>query len=190
MKYLTVCLLCILLVACGSETENNATQINNTAKPKEIDWDALIPAGYLPDEIMEKYQDQLAQFEDDDPQGDVIYQKMLDEINNSPLNPAINNQYIKLPGFIAPLVYQEDRITEFLFVPYFGACIHVPPPPMNQIIWVKVAKGQEINEEIAYSPIWVIGIINTQGQKTELGAAGYSMSDATIELYEDEVPVL
>jgi hypothetical protein len=188
MKYLNILFICLLLVACepASNTSTPAAPQAQAAIPRTIDWLELIPPGYSPDDIMAKYQERLNQLEDDDPQANVVYQQMMDEINNAPLNQQIDNQFIKLAGFIAPLVYQEGKVSEFLFVPYFGACIHVPPPPINQIIWVKTATGQEINDRQAYSPFWVSGTIRIQGQKTEIGEAGYRILDAITELYEYE----
>ena len=182
MNYLNILFICLLLVAC--EQAANTPAAPQSATPRTIDWVELIPLGYSPDDIMAKYQDRLDQFKDDDQQADGVYQQMLDEINNAPLNSQIDNQLIKLPGFVAPLVYQAGKISEFLFVPYFGACIHVPPPPINQIIWVKTATGQEIDEKQAYFPFWVSGKIRIQGQKTEIGEAGYRILDAITELYE------
>lgn len=60
------------------------------------------------------------------------------DMPNAPVVKALDGQNIRLPGYIVPLeVSEEGRTTEFLLVPYFGACIHVPPPPSNQIVHVK-----------------------------------------------------
>ena len=58
------------------------------------------------------------------------------------VNPEVLNEPIMIPGFIVPTAYDDDRrITEFFLVPYFGACIHLPPPPPNQIIYVRYQEG-------------------------------------------------
>ncbi|MEN8215820.1 MAG: DUF3299 domain-containing protein [Pseudomonadota bacterium] len=102
------------------------------------------------------------------------------------LYEKLNNKYIKLPGFIAPLTQQKGRITEFLRVPYFGACIHVPPPPVNQTVLVKTATGNGIWTEDMYEPIWVSGQITLERKKTDIGEAGYLIAGATIERYESD----
>lgn len=51
------------------------------------------------------------------------------------------DQEIVLDGYVLPLTWQGDRVTEFLLVPWIGACIHTPPPPSNQIIFVSVPDG-------------------------------------------------
>ncbi len=67
----------------------------------------------------------------------------------------LNGLNIKIPGFIIPLEDNQDFVDEFLFVPSPMACIHVPPPPPNQIIHVKMASGKKA--KMSYGPVWLVG---------------------------------
>lgn len=151
---------------------------------REIMWDGLIPLDFTADSIISKYQDELAKYEDGSSEATELYSKMQDEYNSAPVNEVLNEVEIRLPGFIAPLDYTDDLITEFLLVPYFGACIHVPPPPANQTVLVKTAEGHGIDIKDSNDPIWVMGKIVTEGTTTELAAAGYNIEEAVIEPYE------
>lgn len=185
MKLIKLIILCAMCLACGQQ--DGVTELAAEV-PKEIKWEALIPEDYHPDLIVAKYKPQLDQFEDDDPAAETIYQQMMDEINNAPLNPDIDQQHIKITGFIAPLVFLEGEIIEFLLVPYFGTCIHVPPPPTNQIILVKTAPEYAIDGDMAYFPVWVSGVITVEKQTTEIGvAAGYRIQDAVAEVFEHTI---
>lgn len=164
-------------------SEENTLYVFNDITYKEIMWDGLIPADFTPAAIMAKYADQLAQIVDGSPEASALYIKMQEEFNNAPVNEALNETLIRLPGFIAPLEYTDDLITEFLLVPYFGACIHVPPPPVNQTVLVKTDEGQGIKPEEAYYPVWVMGKLTTEKSTTELAEAGYYMQNAIIEPY-------
>ncbi|WP_353571929.1 DUF3299 domain-containing protein [Candidatus Albibeggiatoa sp. nov. BB20] len=187
-KYLKLGLICCLLIACEQETSNGLTPEELAIEaPTQIGWKDLIPADYSAEAIFAKYETQLNAFEDDDPQAEEMYQQMMSEINNAPPNPQMNQKHIKLPGFVAPLKFEAGKITEFLLVPYFGACIHVPPPPMNQIVLIKTEKNQGIDTEQAYSPIWVIGTIKLEQQQTKIGNAGYRIENALTEMYEFEI---
>jgi len=104
----------------------------------------------------------------------------------APANKNIAEKQIKLAGFIAPLTQNNGKISEFLLVPYFGACIHKPPPPANKTILVKTAPGQEINIDDAYLPIQISGKINLQKTSTDIGEAGYHINSALIETYTEE----
>lgn len=152
---------------------------------QEIMWDALIPAGFTADAIMAKYEDQLAQIQDGSPEAYNLYLQMQAEFNNAPVNKSIDGTLVRLPGFIAPLEFTDDRITEFLLVPYFGACIHVPPPPANQTVLVKTAEGHAIKFEDAWYPVWIMGKLTTEGATTDLAVAGYYIEDAYVEPYSD-----
>ncbi len=153
---------------------------------QEIMWDALVPENFTAAAIMAKYQDQLAEFEDGSPEAYELYTQMQEEFNSAPVNEAMNGVMVRLPGFIAPLDYSGDFITEFLLVPYFGACIHVPPPPANQTVLVKLPEGQGIKFEDAYYPFWIMGRLTAEGATTDLAEAGYYIENALFELYSDD----
>ena len=76
-------------------------------------------------------------------------------------------QRIRIPGYILPLASNDDRrITEFLLVPWVGACIHTPPPPPNQMIYVSVPAGTEPRGR--FSPIWLEGTIELKPSQHNL----------------------
>lgn len=168
------------------EAEENQLNVSSNNTYREIGWENLVPTGFSPQEIASKYQDELAQFQDGDPAALELYEQMQEEFNNAPINEELNGARIKIPGFIAPLEYDGDEITEFLLVPYFGACIHVPAPPTNQTVYVKTAEGEGIAGRDAYNPVWVFGVMQTENKETELAQAGYVVEDAVIELYSYE----
>lgn len=150
---------------------------------QEIEWDHLMPAEYHPQAILEKYQKELEELEDSDPRAMEVYGNIQAELDNAPVNEAIAGKKIKLPGFIAPLENNNGKVTEFLLVPYFGACIHVPPPPVNQTVMVKTGPDQGIDAEQADLAFWVKGVITTDRESTAIGSAGYRIEQAQIELF-------
>ena len=172
-------------VESEASEELNATLLNDNAY-EEIMWDALIPTDFTPDAIMAKYQEQLAQLDDGSPEASELYTQMQEEFNSAPVNQSIDGALIKLPGFIAPLEYTDGSITKFLLVPYFGACIHTPPPPANQTVLVELSDGQGINFLDAYSPFWVMGQLTAESATTDLAQAGYYIEDAFFELYSND----
>lgn len=86
----------------------------------------------------------------------------------------INNQSIRIPGFIVPVEFEAGNlVTEFFLVPYFGACFHKPPPPPNQTIYVTSSKP--IKYKSIYDPVWVLGVVKTEQQGNDMATAAYSM---------------
>ncbi len=105
------------------------------------------------------------------------------DLPNAPVVKELDGQKIRLPGYIVPLeVSEEGRTTDFLLVPYFGACIHVPPPPSNQIVHVKSEVGVKLDE--LYQPYWVEGPMQVKPSTSELADAGYQMEAEKIYVYE------
>ncbi len=96
----------------------------------------------------------------------------------------LNGSQIKIPGFVIPLEGDANTVTEFLLVPYFGACIHVPPPPPNQIIYVKFPKGAPVQQ--LWDVIYLVGKISTESVSTELATTAYVVEGDHIEAYVDE----
>ena len=97
------------------------------------------------------------------------------------INMGLNKKKIKIAGYITPIAFEGDNVTEFLFVPYRGACIHVPPPPANQIIYVKSAKGLKADK--IWSPQWITGILHANSVSTIVADVGYSIEGASVTPY-------
>ncbi|MEQ1880248.1 MAG: DUF3299 domain-containing protein [Burkholderiales bacterium] len=106
------------------------------------------------------------------------------------VNPLLNGQTIRIPGYVLPLEFSGKQVSEFLLVPWVGACIHTPPPPPNQIVHVKPGKPVTISG--MFEAVWVTGRLNTQSLTKNLsmvdGAAeidvGYSLTAAVVEPYK------
>ncbi len=149
----------------------------------QLSWDDLIAPGYDPESILAKYDTSIEKLQHGGEEAFILYKKMQEELNNAPANPELANEKVSLPGFIAPLEQNNGMITEFLLVPYFGACIHSPPPPANQTLYVKVAADYAIRSEDVYNPIWVSGALQIDTNDTEIGSASYSIEEALISPY-------
>jgi hypothetical protein len=99
------------------------------------------------------------------------------------VNKSLEGATVRLPGFIVPLeAAKGGDVNEFLLVPYFGSCIHVPPPPPNQIVYVHTGKRAGI--ESIYDAYWITGKLHLQTKTTRLGATAYELSAEKIEVYK------
>jgi hypothetical protein len=97
--------------------------------------------------------------------------------------PELDGQYVRIAGYIVPLeVDGKNRMSEFFLVPYFGACIHVPPPPPNQIILARLAKPIPVTE--IYDAYWVEGTLKVELNRNEVAAAAYLLEAEKVTLWE------
>ena len=93
---------------------------------------------------------------------------------------ALNGKPVKIPGFMVPLEDEQRDVVEFLLVPSPQACIHVPPPPPNQMVYVKMKRGTDV----AMGPIWVYGTLNLVTKKSMYGDASFELVGEAIEPYK------
>jgi hypothetical protein len=93
-----------------------------------------------------------------------------------------DGERVRLPGYVLPLDFAGTSIQEFLLVPYVGACIHVPPPPPNQIVYVTIEEGIEVRG--MFEPVWVTGTFDTASISNELADIGYRIEAESVEPYE------
>ncbi|HKQ24294.1 MAG TPA: DUF3299 domain-containing protein [Burkholderiales bacterium] len=106
-------------------------------------------------------------------------------------NAALDGQTVRIPGYLLPLEFSGKDITEFLLVPWVGACIHTPPPPPNQIVHVKSDKP--VANVALFAPIWVTGQLSTAASKKALYLVdgesnidiGYSLRASAVEPYKE-----
>lgn len=151
------------------------------ADVRELTWSEMIPADAPPQEMAGQPVHDLSKL------ADTLSAEMAPAaVQQSPAAPvvtALAGQNVKLPGYIVPLdVTDEGKVTEFLLVPYFGACIHVPPPPSNQIVLVKYPKG--VMMDALYEPFWIQGSLKVESSSSELAEAGYQMSADDVYAYQ------
>ena len=100
----------------------------------------------------------------------------LDYVNGKvPANlQALNGKLVKIPGFIVPLEDYEEEGAEFLLVPYFGACVHTPPPPPNQMVYVRMQGGKKLKFGW-WDPVWMEGTLQIESYDSPYGAVGYQL---------------
>ncbi|UFH48967.1 DUF3299 domain-containing protein [Pseudomonas sp. KNUC1026] len=145
-----------------------------------LTWDDLIPAD------APKLAPQMAPLHDLSKMGTALQEDAPAAHQQAPHAPVVqglDGQRVRLPGYIVPLeVNEEGRTTDFLLVPYYGACIHVPPPPSNQIVHVTSELGVKVEE--LYQPYWIEGPLQVKASSSELAEAGYQMVGERIAVYE------
>ena len=100
--------------------------------------------------------------------------------DSAPTRNDLNGSNLRLPGYVVPLEQSRGEIKEFLLVPYFGACIHSPPPPANQIVYVVLAAPKSLH---TMDVVWVSGTMKVKRQESLLGVSGYSMEGSAVEPY-------
>jgi uncharacterized protein len=93
---------------------------------------------------------------------------------------ALDGKAVKIPGFMVPLEDNTRNVTDFLLVPSPQACIHVPPPPPNQMVFVKM---EDKGAEAAFGPIWVYGTLHLKSKKHMYGESSFSLSGLRTEPY-------
>ena len=151
---------------------------------REISWDDLIPADWNPEKFLADLE--LDDLQDNDPRAMELMQRMREQWDRAPVVERFSGQQVRIPGFVVPLESDGRTIREFLLVPYFGACVHVPPPPANQLI--HVIPDQPIAAGLSMSPVWVNGVLNVGRVASELGSAGYQMRAMKVEAYTEPLP--
>jgi hypothetical protein len=166
-----------------------AKRSGNAAKPeqlkppppgvRDLTWEDLVPKDWNPRRVLDKLG--LKKLEDDDPRANEILGQIRAEWDQAPVVKDLDGQKVRLPGFVVMLEGDEKGVSEFLLVPYFGACIHVPPPPSNQLVHVFPEKT--VPEKISAFPVWVTGTLTTVQADTKMGSAGYRIKGAKVEAY-------
>ncbi|MFZ9709177.1 MAG: DUF3299 domain-containing protein [Steroidobacteraceae bacterium] len=159
----------------GTPAPSVATRPAASTTLREIDWDELIPpesrAKFLagPPPAAHDYLGE----------GGLAAQQVMD----FSVNKALDGTQIKIPGFIVPLdIGKDGLVSEFFLVPYFGACIHVPPPPPNQIVYVRMNRGIALDS--IYEAYWISGRMKVSSKTTRLGAAAYQLDATKVEVYK------
>ena len=186
LRHFSIVLLSMLWFATFS-AQTAETQIY-----QEVEWIQLIPQGDL--DALLNPPDYLSDIQDGSEQDsvdalldivnqDMVTQRFQQALTSVKVIDDFNNKPIKIPGFVVPLKTDEQqRVTEFFIVPYFGACLHMPPPPPNQMIYGKVENGFELAQ--LTQPFWFEGVIQIETMSNNTGTSAYGMILNNIQAYE------
>lgn len=169
--------------AVGDRLPGGAVKTPATFDPAfpELQWDDLMPADWDPMAAFRGLN--IADLQDNDPKAQQALETMRKAWNDAPVNPKLAGKKVRIPGFAIPIEQSEKGVDELLLVPYFGACIHTPPPPANQIIHVKLSEPQPaVGAMQAY---WIWGELTASKFSSELGDAAYLIKATGIQPYED-----
>jgi uncharacterized protein len=146
---------------------------------REIKWEDLVPPNWDP---MKEFQGMnFGILSDADPRAVAMLKKMREVWDAAPVNNRMNEIAVRLPGYVVPLEENKAGMTEFLLVPYYGACIHTPPPPANQII--HVAPTSPARNLKSMDTVWVSGILRTLRTDSYMGVSGYRLEAFVVEPY-------
>jgi hypothetical protein len=149
---------------------------------RTIGWEQLIPPGWDPYKDLKALN--LDTLKDNDPKAEEALKKMRKMWDNAPINPLILGQNVRLPGFLVPLEDLPDGNKEFLLVPYFGACVHSPPPPANQIVHVVMDKPNKRFRLM--DVVWVSGPLSATKTDSHMGVASYRIDAKNLTPYTEK----
>ncbi|MEL6385838.1 MAG: DUF3299 domain-containing protein [Pseudomonadota bacterium] len=153
----------------------------NARGARELGWEELMPEGEE-EKLFELYQQQMAMLYS----GGIVEgspQDVAKQFGTFNTVPELDGVKVRIPGYTVPFDFGPDaEIREFLLVPYFGACLHAPPPPPNQTVFVETEDAITI-KDLAMA-VWIEGTLRTQRQDTDLAGAAYTIEMHRIEEYE------
>lgn len=147
-----------------------------------ITWEQLVPKDWDPAKDFKNLD--LSTLQDGDPRAQRALEQLRAAWDNAPIVPGLDGRRVRIPGFVVPLEGTENQLREFLLVPYFGACIHTPPPPANQVLHAVAAtpvKGLR-----SMDPVWINGTLRAVPARTSMGSAGYRIEVDAAEPYRGQ----
>lgn len=94
----------------------------------------------------------------------------------------LDGQRVRIPGFVVPLDDAQEEGAEFLLVPYYGACVHTPPPPPNQMAFVTMQGGRSIKLAL-FDAVWMEGTLRIVNYDSPYGSVGYTIEGMSMRPY-------
>ncbi|MEL7108828.1 MAG: DUF3299 domain-containing protein [Pseudomonadota bacterium] len=149
---------------------------------REIGWEELMPEGEE-ERLAQLYQQQMALLYSGGPIMEGSAADQMIQIGTFNTVKELNETKVRIPGYTVPFEFGANaEIGEFLLVPYYGACLHAPPPPPNQTIFAMT--DEPIKLRNLAQAVWIEGTIYTQTQESELADAAYTIQVDRVEIYE------
>jgi hypothetical protein len=149
---------------------------------REIGWEELLPEGEE-ERLAQLYQQQMAMLYSGGPIAEGSAADQMIQIGTFNTVKELNETKVRIPGYTVPFEYGANaEISEFLLVPYYGACLHAPPPPPNQTVFAMTEEPIKLRN--LAQAVWIEGTMFTQTQESELADAAYTIRVDKVETYE------
>lgn len=157
--------------------QSTAARAPNTART--LTWEELVPKDWDP---MTLFRDKpTALIREGSAAERELMREMREVWDKAPTRAELKGQRVRLPGYVVPLDMVGDKLQDFLLVPYFGACVHSPPPPANQIVHITLKRPQALR---TMDVVWVTGLMDIERQDTGMGVSGYAIQADVVEPYK------
>jgi hypothetical protein len=155
-----------------------------------IDWNDLMPEPWVKEMTKEMAAvGKLSNLQDNSDEANKAMAVMRKKFDEAPIVKSQLNKKVRLPGYVVPLDAERSEKREFLLVPYFGACIHTPPPPANQIVLIRPTAQSKIKKlPESMDIVWVEGEIKEGRVATSQGVSGYLLEAVSVAPYEVKPP--
>ena len=153
----------------------------------EISWDDLIPDDFVQPEnpFVTMAQEDIDKLMDGSEESNAEMERLRQEFYYAPVVDELDGKRVKIAAYITPLEFDgQSLMSEFLLVPYVGACMHTPPPPANQVVHAESATA--IEQRDIYEPVWAVGTIRTETVQSDLAESGYRLEVEQVLTYEAE----
>lgn len=180
LPFLAILLGLAVILRFGGKPEEKNVPSSLPHGTEEFQWKQLIPQDWNPRATLDRLG--VDQFKDNDPKAKQIMAQIRVEWDRAPAVTSLDGQWVRITGYVVTLEGDENGATEFLLVPFYGSCIHTPPPPANQVVHVLTSKP--IPAAVMFNQVRVTGKMAVIQAKTGLASAGYQIRDADVE----EVP--
>lgn len=148
---------------------------------RDITWSDLVPPRGDPREQAGETRLDIGTLSDSDPRAVAMLSRMREAWSRAPTVAALDGEWVRIPGYVVPLDAPTSGRPEFLLVPYFGACIHAPPPPANQIIHVLSMPAATAFR--AMDSVWVSGRLAVATSESAIGSSGYRLEAVSVEKF-------
>ena len=143
-----------------------------------VPWERLLAPGWDPKRSYDASG--LGGMEDGDPEAQRALAALREVWDRAPPDPALDGRRLRLGGYMLPVDADRAEIRDFLLLPYFGACVHEPAPPANQVVHVRPERPLPAAAR-GTGAVWATGTLQVRRSDTRFGVAAYRLVDARVE---------
>jgi uncharacterized protein len=152
---------------------------------RTLQWEELIPKGWDSSSYFKQDKIDPRNIQEGSAEEAALWKKMREIWDNAPLRRELAGTKVRIPGYVVPLESSRGTVREFLLVPYFGACVHSPPPPANQMVLVRLDKPATLK---SMDVIWAWGDLDVVRHNSEWGVSGYLLKARGTVPYQETRP--